>query len=183
MYKFRTMVANAEKLQLDLEKLNEAGWSGLQDQRRSSHHSRGQVSPQSQYRRATSVAEYFEGRHESGWASTSSDPVTFRGLTRPGRAVDSVSVRELPAYGRSMAEVPPRLGDGSNWIRKEIETRAWLDYRRFWYYRDRGTPQRRSENRLRIRLNGTPMAGFCHGQDAGSTVWMLTPKSTWLDPF
>ncbi len=51
IYKFRTMVMDAEQRLKDLEHLNEANGAGVQDQERSAYHSDWRLSAQDQHRR------------------------------------------------------------------------------------------------------------------------------------
>ncbi len=66
LFKFRTMVADAEAKLAALEELNEVDGSGLQDQKRSPDHRHRKIFAKNQYRRAAAVDQRVERGDEPG---------------------------------------------------------------------------------------------------------------------
>ena len=66
MYKFRTMIVDAESLKAKLLALQRARWPGVQNETRSARDAAGTISAEDQHRRAAAIVERANGRNVAG---------------------------------------------------------------------------------------------------------------------
>ena len=104
IYKFRTMVPNAEKLLPALEVLNEAARTRIQDQERSANDADWPAAQTHQPRRTAAAIQRAAGRYESSRSPASCPCGIMKVLTRTGKGGDLACVRALLVCGKSTDE-------------------------------------------------------------------------------